>query len=95
MDKDDFYVVVAVNDETRGIGTGTSQDELAGGDGFPIWGVRLGGSGADAVLEDRIVVFGGRARALADIGDGVGAKQIAKEAAFKEREVPLIVRREL
>ena len=93
MDKDDFAVVCAINDEARRIATGTGQDKLTGSEGFPVWGVLPGGPCANPVVEDRIVVLDGRALAAAGIGQGVRTKQIPKEAAFKEREVPLIVRR--
>ena len=91
MDKNDFSVVFAVHSEARRIGTGTGQDELTGGEGFPVWGVLSGGVCADPVLEGGIVVLGRRPGAAADIGDGVRTKQIPKEAAFKERKVPLLL----
>src|SRR5262249_54766124 len=89
VDEDDFLVVLAIDREARRICTQTRQDELTGGKRFPVWGFLFGRSGADTVLEHRLLVVGWRAGALADVGHRVGTKQIPEEAAFKEGEVSL------
>src|SRR5215475_8969305 len=91
VDKDDFLVVLAVDREARRIGTQTRENELTGGQRFPVWCFLFCRPGADTILEHRLLVVGWRAGTLADVGHRVGTKQIPEEAAFKEGEASLLL----
>ena len=54
-DKDNFVIGLAVDGETRRIGTGTGEDELTDRERFPIPSAVTAWLGAEAIVEGRVL----------------------------------------